>query len=115
MLINFEFVLKFDLLKLNFESNYNFYWKKDRLILIDNFIDLGSIINIKLFFSLDNIDIDYWKDNFSILKLEENEIEEHPKIKYSYEIKSFDIFYLEMIYIIKNCCMVYLHFIFPIV
>ena len=50
LIINCEFILKFDLLKLNFESNYNFYWKKDRLILIDNFIDSGSIINIKFFF-----------------------------------------------------------------
>ncbi len=83
--------MKFDLLKLNFESNYNFYWKKDRLILIDNFIDSGSIINIKLFFSSENIEIDNWKDNYSILKLDENEIEEPPKIKYSYETKSFDI------------------------
>ena len=52
LIINCEFILKYDLLKLNFESNYNFYWKKDRLMLLDNFLDSGSIININFIFLL---------------------------------------------------------------
>lgn len=87
--IPFNFNFEFIPLNVIFESNYGFFLSRNTL----KYAFENSSMNLEIFlyfrFEKSNLSFDKWKNNYSIEKLEGNQIEEEPQLKYQKEEQKF--------------------------
>lgn len=84
---NFEFIPLFVI----FESNYEFFFSRNTLkyAFENSNMDLKIILSFR--FEKSNLSFEKWKNNYSIEKLDGNQIEEEPQLIYKKEEQNFII------------------------
>ena len=90
LLIPFNFKFEFIPLNVIFESNYNFFFSKENNL---KYAFENSPLNLELFLSFrfekSILPFDKWKNNYSIEKLEGNDVEEEPKLIFNEDDQKF--------------------------